>query len=79
MTGRELVLYILENHLEDKLVFEDGNFIGFVTISEAAARLDVGVATVRVWISQGKLEGERIGDEIYIPANLVPPKEGKNE
>lgn len=79
MTGRELILYILENHLEDELVFEDGSFIGFVTISEAAARMDVGVQTVKVWISQGKLYGERIGDEIYIPANFKSPMEGNNE
>lgn len=70
MTGRELILYILENHLEDELVFDNGNFIGFVTISEAAEKMKVGVPTVQVWISQGRLDGERIGDEIYIPANF---------
>lgn len=75
MTGRELILYILENNLEDEAVFEDGRFIGFMTIFEAAERMNVGVPTVQVWISQGKIEGELIGDMIYIPANFIPPIE----
>lgn len=35
MTGRDLILYILMNNLEDEPVFEEGKFIGFVTDVEA--------------------------------------------
>lgn len=39
MTGRDLILYILENHLEDEQVFEEGNLLGFITIIEAAEKM----------------------------------------
>ena len=70
MTGRELIMHILANGLEDEPVFKDGRFIGFVTIGEAAAKLNVGVATIYVWIHQGRLEGVPIGDTIYLPADF---------
>ena len=73
MTGRELILYILSNGLEDKKVFEDNKFIGFMTAGEAAAKMNVGVPTICVWLGQGKLDGVRIGDTIYISANSVRP------
>ena len=71
MTGRDLILYILANGLEDELVFEDGKFIGFVTIGEAAEKLGVGIATVSVWISQKRLESAVVGDTIYISASSL--------
>jgi excisionase family DNA binding protein len=69
MTGREFILYILENGLEDEPIFKDGKFIGFLTIGEVAAQMDVGIATVATWIAQGRLEYVRIGGMIYIPGN----------
>lgn len=69
MTGRELILYILSNGLEDKPIFENNKFIGYITAGEAAAKMNVGVPTVCVWLSQGKLDGVQIGDTIYIAAN----------
>lgn len=29
MTGKELILYILENNLEDSEIFKDGKFLDF--------------------------------------------------
>lgn len=46
MTGRELILYILSNNLEDEPVFKDGKFIGTMTITEAAVQSGIGAATV---------------------------------
>ena len=77
MTGRELILYILENGLENEPVFKDGKFIGFITAGEAAARLNVGVATVYVLVTQRKLDGVIINDTLYIPANFKYPIERK--
>lgn len=75
MTGRELILYILENGLEDEPVFKDGKFIGFITAGEAAVKLNVGVPTVYVLVSQRKLDGVFINGAMYIPANFELPME----
>lgn len=73
MTGRDLVLYILQNHLEDEPVFKDGKFMGFVTPEEVAVKCHVGTATVHAWIHQGRLASEAIREGIYIPATAKTP------
>lgn len=75
MTGRELIIYILQNGLEDKPLFENGTFLGYMTAKEAAIKFGVGPETVCVWIAQGKLDGLRINDEVCIPANSKNPME----
>ena len=69
MTGRELIIYILANGLEDEPIYEDGKILGFITAIEAAEKFNVGLATIKVWINEGTLDGIRIGEELYIPAN----------
>lgn len=76
MTGRDLIIYILENGLESEPVFKDGKLLGFMTITEAAIKFGVGLATIRVWVNCGMLEGIRIGEDIYVPANAEVSKEG---
>ena len=71
MTGRELIIYILTNNLENEQVFKDGKFIGFITASEAAVKMDVGVATIRTWVEQGRITNVFFGDRVYIPANFT--------
>ena len=73
MTGRDLILYILQNNLEDDLVFEDGIFLGFMNEMEAAIKFDVGTATIRAWVCQELLPAIRIVDMIYIPATAEKP------
>lgn len=75
MTGRDLIVYILSNRLEDKPVFDNGTFIGFVTASEVAKKLNVGLATVHVWVHQKQLDGIIIGNTLYIPATFDSPIE----
>ena len=70
MTGRELIIYILENGLENEPVIKDGKFVGFNTASEVAVKMDVGVATVEALLSMGRLQGERVNPGIYIPAKF---------
>lgn len=79
MTGRELIVYILENGLEDKQVFEDGKFIGFKTTYEVAEELSVGIATVDAWCKLGMLPNVRLGTVYLIPGNYKSPLERKNE
>lgn len=73
MTGRELIIYILENGLEDKEIFEGNRFLGYMTAEEAAVKFGVGEATILVWIARGYLEGVRINDTVCIPANSKNP------
>ena len=73
MTGRDLIIYILENILEDKPVFEGDRLLGFKTSVEAAIEWGVGIMTIEVWVKLGQLDGVRIGNELYIPANAVNP------
>ena len=73
MTGRELMLYILANNLEDEPVYKNGKLLGFVTAGEAASKMDVGTATVCAWIHQGLLDCIVIGNSVYIPAGFQSP------
>ena len=70
MTGRELIMYILENHLEDEPVFQNGAFVGYVTDKKFAETLGVGLATVHTWMALGYVKGAvTIGDITYIPTS----------
>ena len=73
MTGRDLIIYILENGLEDEPVFKQGKFIGFVTADEAAVKAKVGPATINAWAYQGMIEGILVNEGLYIPANFKSP------
>lgn len=75
MTCRELILYIMENGLENEPVFKDGKFIGFLTPEELAAKMGVGSATVQAWIHQGRVESEAVREGIYIPVKFTNPFE----
>ena len=69
MTGRELIMYILQNNLEDEEVFQNGIFLGCMTAETAAANLGVGTATVRAWVDIAYLDGVTINDVLYILPN----------
>lgn len=71
MTGKELIIYILQNNLEDEPIFKDGKLIGFMTVSEVAEKMDVGAATVLTWLNLGYLSCIVLGDMIYIPNNKL--------
>lgn len=73
MTGRDLIMYILANGLEDEPVIKNGRFIGFVTPTEVAVKTHVGLATVHAWMQQGRLESSAVMEGIYIPANFKSP------
>lgn len=68
MTGRDLIIYIMQHGLEDKPVFENDTFLGFMTERQFAEKMSVGVATVEAWINLGYLSDIiRIGDTTLIP------------
>lgn len=72
MTGRDLIIHILKNHLEDHEIFEDGIFMDFLaTDSEVAERFHVGVETVKAWVSLGRLYGITINNQLYISQSSI--------
>lgn len=73
MTGRELIIYILQNNLEDIQIFSGKGFMGFVTESEAAVKFNVGLETIRAWFNCGVIDGVKLGDNIYILPNTKNP------
>lgn len=82
MTGKDLIIYILKNNLEDEPVFKDGAILGFLTVGEAAAKMNVGVATVYTLISQGRLDAIRIPETTFgylIPQDCELKTGGTNE
>ena len=74
MTGKELILYILQNNLEDTIVMKDGFFVGFMTESEAAVKFGVGVETIRAWYYCEMLKGTQIGDSLYFLKDVADPR-----
>lgn len=79
MTGKDLIIYILENGLENEPVYKDGTFVGFVTVTEAAVRLGVGPVTVHTLVSMGKLDCILIGTKMLIVDNDKLKNGGLNE
>lgn len=77
MTGRDLIIYIMENNLEDEVVLKDGFFAGFMDQYEAAARFGVGVWTIWTWYSIGALDGIQVGNTLYFMRNARDPRKGE--
>ena len=74
MTGKELILYILQNNLEDTIVMKDGFFVGFMTEEEAAVKFGVGVETIRAWYNCRWINGTQIGDSLYFLKDVADPR-----
>lgn len=74
MTGKELILYILQNNLENTIVLEDGFFTGFMTAEETAVKFNVGVETVRAWYSCKMIKGTKIGESLYFRKDVSDPR-----
>lgn len=68
MTGRDLIIYILQNHLEDTEILTDSNHM-FLTVEEAAVKYGTGVAAIKAMINRNILKGMKIG-ETYLILNV---------
>ena len=66
MTGKELIIYILQNDLLDMPVFRSERFLDFMTVQEAAVKFDVGESTVRCWVKLNMLPSIQIGEKIFM-------------
>ena len=79
MTGRDLIIYILTNNLENEPVFKDGKLLGFKTVNEVAVENGVGCETVNAWTQLDMIPHVNLTAPILIPANYISPLEKKNE
>lgn len=79
MTGRDLILYILSNGLEDDKIYENGKLLGFMSPIEAAAKFEVGVSTIVAWCNMGVLPYIRIEGKCFIPALAKRPFKGGSD
>ena len=79
MTGRELILYILENRLEDMPMFDAESIFGLMSLREAAAKFDVGYATMDFWYKRGIVSGYKIGDSVYFRKDMPDPRNRPGE
>ena len=67
MTGKDLIVYILQNNLENE------DIPGFMTKEEVAAKYEVGVATVETWYKFGFIKGVGREDNVYFFLNVPDP------
>ena len=79
MTGRELIIYILSNNLENEEVIKDGVFVGLISEDKVAVKFGVGVATVRAWFLRGDIKGFQIGDRLYFLKDVTDPRKTNEE
>ena len=75
MTGKDLIIYILKNNLEDEVIFDNGRFINFLNEQEISAKFGVGVETIKVWCKLDWLPHIIIGDSLLFPEDVTDPRE----
>lgn len=73
VTGKELIIYILENNLEHEEIIKDGVFVRLMDETEAAVKFNVGTATIKAWCDCGILKGTKIGDSIFFVRDIAQP------
>ena len=71
MTCKDLVIYIVNNDLLDKPVFDGETFVGFITESDATEELKVGLASLNVLIDIYDIECINVGDTRFIPYDFA--------
>lgn len=77
MTGRELIIYILKNNLEDKELFDSDLSPLFMTAEKAATEWNCGTATVKAMVEIGKVKGIKIVNDYFILASQSNPFENR--
>lgn len=62
MTGRALIMAILENHLEDCSF----DICGLLSVDEAAVKMNTSRSVVEALFRLGKIKGLKVDGAIYI-------------
>lgn len=68
ITGRDLIMLILQYQLENKVYFT------LLSEEELAVQFKVGVATVRTWETLGRINGWKIGGSLYFLKDTPDPR-----
>lgn len=69
MTGRDMIIYILANGLENEQVINDGRVMGYIRDDDVAVQLGYGPSSVKALIAIGTIPGGvNIGETFYIPS-----------
>ena len=79
MTGRDLIIYIMKNGLENEEIIKDGVMVGLISEDKVAAKFGVAVGTVRAWVTLGMLKGIRVGDDLMFLKNVTDPRKTNKE
>ena len=66
MTGRELIIFILENNFEDVEFTNVCDILGVMTVKQAALKQNTGEATIKTLFELKKIRGWKNGENIYI-------------
>ena len=74
MTGRDLIIYILQNRLEEEQVFSDHGFLDFMTVEEVAAKFDVGSETIKLWYAMKFISGVELCGSLFFPRDIKDPR-----
>ena len=74
MTGKDLIIYILQNNLENEEVIKDHKVVGLISAEEAAAKFNVGYYTVLTWYARGMLNGITIGKSLFFLHDIEDPR-----
>lgn len=68
ITGRDLIVLILENRLENDVIFT------LLSEEELAVRFGVGVAMIKAWVTLGMIQGWTLGDSLYFLKDTPDPR-----
>ena len=71
MTGRDLIIYILENGLEDKEVLDDDKILGFETLYGLAEKKETGVETIFALCKMHDVPTVLINNKVCIPVFAI--------
>lgn len=71
MTGRDLIIYILENGLEDKEVLDGNKILGFETLYGLAEKKGTGVETIFALCKMHDVPTVLINHKVCIPVFAI--------
>ena len=80
ITGRDLIIYILQNNFENEPVVNGWGFLGFWTVDKYAEYYGYGIETVKAKIEMGQIkDAVKIGETYLIPSPLYFGEGAGNE
>lgn len=76
MTGKDIIIYILQNDLVDKEIITKECISDILsTPEELAEKYNCGVATIMAMYNMGMVKGYEIGGQVYFSKELKPRRE----